>query len=57
MQGAMDTYRTMIRWGSFVFVLLSLATCSSLLNGLVAGVIRTVFSSELLLKILEKASG
>lgn len=55
MHGAMDTFRTTIRWGSFVFVLLSFATSSSLLYGPVSGTLRAVFSSKVLLSILEQA--
>ena len=55
MHGAMDTFRTMIRWGSFVFLFLSFATSSALLYGPVSGVVRTVFSSNVLLSILDQA--
>ncbi|MCC6265832.1 MAG: hypothetical protein IT169_19845 [Bryobacterales bacterium] len=55
MHGAMDTFRAMIRFGSFVFVLLSFATCSSLFKGPVAGIIQAVFSSRMLLSIFEQA--
>ncbi|MCL4781604.1 MAG: hypothetical protein KJZ70_01090 [Bryobacterales bacterium] len=50
----MDTFRTMIRWGSFVFLFLSFATSSALLYGPVSGAVRTVFSSSVLLSILDQ---
>lgn len=55
MQGAMDTFRTTIRWGSFVFLFLSFATTSLLFHGPVSGTIQAVFSSKMFLSILEQA--
>ncbi len=55
MQGALDTFRTTIRWGSFVFLFLSFATTSLLLYGPVSRTIHAVFSSKTFLSILEQA--
>lgn len=56
MHGALDTFRTTIRWGSLVFLFLSFATTSLLFYGPVSKTIQAVFSSKTFLSILEQAS-
>jgi hypothetical protein len=55
MQGAMDTLRTTIRLGAYVFLMVSLSTSLLLVLGPVSSSLRAVFLPQLLLRILDSA--
>ncbi|MDZ7637494.1 MAG: hypothetical protein U5J83_04490 [Bryobacterales bacterium] len=52
---AMETFRTTIRWGSYVFVLLAILLSSSLVLGPLTGSLQAVFLSKALIGALRLA--